>query len=180
MECIILGNGKSLLTAVLPDLPAYGCNYIGKLIQPTYYVCIDASALKHDDLIYPTARDAKIAFLRDFNTCDPKPHPLYSLPNVSLVTKKSYTWKGESTTTGGTTTYLMLKIALSMGFTTVYLYGVDHTTEHFTEDWLPGVKPDLQYREKHYRIAAREYKLAGGKIINRSSPSILDEIFASL
>lgn len=175
---MILGNGKSLLDAVLPDLPSYGCNYIGKLYQPTFFVCIDSSALKHDDLIYPTARDAKIAYLRDFNSCDPKPSPLYDLPNVKLVNKKSYVFNGERTTTGGTTAYLMLKIAFYSGYDTVYLYGMDHTLEHFAEDWFPGVKPDLEYRETHYRIAAREYARAGGKIINRSAPSVLDTIFS--
>lgn len=178
MDCMILGNGPSLKEAILPDLPSYGCNYIGKLFQPTFFVCIDAHVIRNDNLIYPTARDARIAFLRDFNSCDHKPAPLYSLPNVYLVNKRSFVFRGESTTTGGTTTYLMLKIAYYAGYETVHLYGVDHTLEHFTE-YLPGTtKIDFGYREKHYRIAAEMYKKAGRRIINHSAPSILDEIFS--
>lgn len=175
---MVLGNGKSLLDAHLLDIPSFGCNYIGKIYQPTYFVCIDSIALVHDDLIYPTAKNAEIAFLRDFNSQDPKPHPLYDLPNVSLVTRKSYVFKGESTATGGTTTYLMLKIAYYMGFTRVYLYGVDHTTEHFSTDWISGVKPDLDGRIKHYKLAMEMYRKDGREIINRSAPSVLNTIFS--
>ena len=177
MDCIILGNGKSLLDAVLPDLPSYGCNYIGQIFQPTFFVCVDRTVIANDDWIYPTAKNARIAYLRDFNSCDPKPHPLYDLPNVYLVNKKSFVFRGESTTTGSTTTYLMLKIAYYSGYDTVYLYGVDHTLEHFGA-WPPGtLKVDFEYREKHYRIAAEEYRRAGKKIINMSAPSVLDSIF---
>jgi hypothetical protein len=177
MDCMILGNGPSLLTAKLPDLPSSGCNYIGQFYQPTYYVCVDATVIRHDDIIYPTAKNAQIAFLRNFNTCDPQPKPLYDLPNVKLVTKKSYTFPGERTTTGCTTAYLMLKIAYYMDFDAVFLYGVDHTLEHFSTNWYPGNKPCLETRVWHYKLAVQEYKKAHKFIINRSAPSILDDIF---
>lgn len=178
MDCVILGNGPSLLTAQLPDLPTFGCNYIGLLLQPTYYVAIDKTVIANDDLIFPTARDAKIAFLRNFNSQDAHPHPLYDLPNVQLVTRKSHVFKGESTVTGSSSVYLMLKLAYYMDFDTVYLYGVDHTEKHFSDKWIEGVKPCLIAREKHYKIAQAEYTKAGKKIINRSAPSILDSIFS--
>lgn len=175
---MILGNGPSLLTAVLPDLPSYGCNYVGKFYQPTFYCCFDSTVIKNDDMILPTARNAKLAYLRYFNTCDHTPAPLYSLPNVILVTKQSYVFKGESSATGASSVYMMLKIAYYSGFNTVYLYGVDHTLEHFSTDWPKGVLPSLKGREKHYRLAAEMYRKAGKRIVNRSAPSILDTIFS--
>jgi hypothetical protein len=177
MDCMILGNGPSLKMAALPDLPSFGCNYIGQFYQPTFYVCIDHTVIAHDDLIYPTAQAAQIAYLRDFNSCDHKPAPLYALPNVILVNKTSFVFPGESTATGGTSTYLMLKIAFYSGFDCVYLYGVDHSFTHFSDTWPQGVKGQLDGREKHYRIAAEVYRKAGRRIINRSAPSVLDSIF---
>lgn len=179
MDAIILGCGPSLLSAKLPDLPTFGCNFIGNFLQPTYYVCVDLNTLKRPDEITPTARAAKIAYLRDFSSCDPKPRPLYELSNVELIKRKSYVWKKERAVTGGTSVYMMLKIAYFMGFDTVYLYGVDHTLEHFSKDYpVPTQKPsEMEYREWHYRLAAEEYKKAGKQIVNRSSPSVLDEIF---
>lgn len=178
MECIILGNGPSLLSAVLPPLPVYGCNYIGKLLQPDFYCAFDRTVIAHDDLIYPTAKAAKVAYLRDFNSCDHKPAPLYALPHAVLVNKKSFVFQGESSPTGSSTLYMMLKIAFFSGFRRVYLYGVDHTTSHFSTDWPAGVQPSLDGRIKHYQIAASEYARVGGVIINRSAPSILDTIFS--
>jgi hypothetical protein len=177
MDCMILGNGPSLLTASLPDLPSYGCNYIGKFYQPTYYCCFDSTVIRNDDLIFPTAQAARIAYLRFFNTCDHTPAPLYALPHVVLVTRQSYVIPGESSPTGASSVYMMLKIAFH-AFDTVYLYGVDHTTEHFSSDWPKGVLPSLNGREKHYRLVADLYRKAGKRIINRSAPSILDTIFS--
>jgi hypothetical protein len=179
MDCMILGSGPSLKYALLPDLPSFGCNFIGLLpYQPTYYVCVDLLTLAHPDIITPFARSAKIAFLRDFSSCDPKPRPLYELPNVFLIKRKTFTLKWERAVTGGTAVYMMLKIAYWMGFDTVYLYGVDHTTGHFSPDYPQGKKNEFEYWEYHYRLAAEEYKRAGKRIINMSPPSVLNSIFA--
>lgn len=178
-DALILGNGPSLKDAVLPDLPSFGCNFIGLLMQPTYYVCVDLNTLSFPDMITETARRAKIAYLRSFSTADPTPRPLYELDNVVLVTRKTYVWKHERAVTGGTSTYMMLKIAFK-DFDRVFLYGVDHTVSgHFTDKYplLKYTPRELTYREYHYRIAAEEYKKAGKQIINCSPPSALDEIF---
>lgn len=176
--CIILGSGPSLKDAphsFLNSLPTFGCNHIGLFHVPLYYICVDKRAIL-DPRIYDTAKWAHIAFLRAYFPDDPRP-PVYDLPNVRLVTRHDYVFSGEHTHTGGTAVYLMLKIAYYMGFETVFLVGVDHTLDHFTDDYPPGVRSSMENRERHYRLAAKTYKGAGRKIINLSAPSVLDEIF---
>lgn len=179
-ECIVIGNGPSLNSVsrlFLDSLPTYGCNFIGLMYCPTFYVCVDKNALERPEMIYETVALADVAYLRHYFGTDPRPDMLYNLPNVEIVTRKDYALRWERSHTGGTTTYLMLKIALEKGYDRVYLVGVDHTVEHFAPDYPAFKLSGWEYREWHYRLVAEAYKKAGKQIINLSAPSALDMIF---
>lgn len=181
-ECLILGNGKSLLElpeSMLNTYPSFGVNYC--LWQPNFYVCVDHDILtNHYDDIYGFALDADFAFLpvKEKGTS-----PLYDLDNVCLITKDKSAFKDERFFSGMTVTYVCLKMAYYLGFETVHLYGVDHspTWDHYRSDYPPGdvarrsaLMAEMEYS---YRLAAKVYKAAGRRIINHSHKSALDSIF---
>jgi hypothetical protein len=177
-QCIILGNGPSLLTFpgyMLDSMPTYGGNYIGRIYQPTYYICIDRFVILEPEIV-ETARNAKIAYLRDYDYGDIRPYELYNLPNIEQVSRDDYVWPGENHHSGCTLVYMALKIAFSH-FDIVYLVGVDHTSGHFYQGGRDRHTDIMAVREEHYRIARREYDRAGKRIINLSPPSALDSIF---
>ena len=177
-QCIVLGNGPSLLTFpgyMLDSMPTYGGNYIGRIHQPTYYVCIDRFVILEPEIV-ETARNAKIAYLRNYDAQDIQPPELYSLPNVEWVSREDYVFLGENHHTGCSLVYMALKIAFKY-FDTVYLVGVDHTVGHFYQGGRDRHPDIMSVREEHYRIARREYDRAGKRIVNLSPPSALDSIF---
>lgn len=181
-ECLILGNGKSLLDVpefMLNTYPSFGVNYC--LYQPNFYVCVDHEILtKHYDQIYGFVFNADFAFLPEKNKGSSL---LYDLPQVCLVRKDNRLFAEERFFSGMTVTYVCLKLAYYMGYETVHLYGVDHspTWEHYTPTYPGGdmknraaLMEEMQY---HYSLAAKVYNRAGRRIINHSYPSNLDAIF---
>lgn len=181
-ECLILGNGKSLLElpeSMLNTYPSFGVNYC--LYQPNFYVCIDHDILtNHYDDIYGFVVNAVFAFLpaKEKGTS-----PLYDLPRVCTVKKDTHNFKAERFFSGMTVTYVCLKLAYYMGFETVHLYGVDHspTWDHYRKDYPEGDMTNraalMAEMEYSYGLAARVYNSAGKRIINHSYPSKLDAIF---
>jgi len=183
---VVMGNGKSLLDMPAHPHDTFGTNYI-KLagIQPTYYVCVDSRILLSDaEEIYETAKNAKIAFLSDrHGNENENTKKLYALPNVQLVHKDKKEFAESVTMTGGTATYVALKMAFYLGYDTVYLYGVDHNVEwdHFSDSYPREAPRALGARMNnmlaHYKLANDVYKKHGRRIINFSKPSELDKIF---
>lgn len=181
-ECLILGNGKSLLDVpefMLNTYPSFGVNYC--LYQPNFYVCVDHDILtNHWNEIYTFAKDADFAFL---SAKEKGTSPLYELPQARLITKDKTAFREERFFSGMTVTYVALKLAYYFGFETVHLYGVDHspTWDHYYPGYPSGnvdrraaLMAEMEYS---YRLAAKVYKAAGRRIINHSYPSKLDEIF---
>lgn len=181
-ECLILGNGKSLLElpeSMLNTYPSFGVNYC--LYQPNFYVCVDHDVLtKHWFDIYDFVRNADFAFLPEK---DKGTSPLYELPRVCTVTNDRRHFAKERYSSGMTVTYVCLKLAYYMGFEIVHLYGVDHSPawDHYRADYPPG---DAARRDKlmaemeySYTLAQNVYSNAGRRIINHSYPSALDAIF---
>jgi len=181
-ECLILGNGKSLLDVpefMLNTYPSFGVNYC--LYQPNFYVCVDHDVLtNHWQDIYEYVQNADFAFLpaKEKGTS-----PLYDLPQTCLVIGDKRAFKEERFFSGMTVTYVCLKLAYYMGFETVHLYGVDHSMDwaHYRDNYPAGdvirrggLMAEMEY---HYRLAAKVYNKAGRKIINHSLPSNLDAIF---
>jgi len=181
-ECLILGNGKSLLDVpefMLRTYPSFGVNYC--FYQPTFYVCVDHEILtEHSEDIYYFARNADFAFLAAKEKGTSR---LYELPNVRLIAGDKSVFAKEHFFSGMTVTYVCLKLAYYFGFETVHLWGVDHspTWEHYRGDY-PQDKVDSREQRMaemiyHYQLAAKVYNKAGRKIINHSYPSKLDAIF---
>ena len=181
-ECLILGNGKSLMDVpdiMLDTYPSFGVNYC--LYQPNFYVCVDHDILtNHSDEIYRFARDADFAFLADKEKGTSR---LYKLPRACLVTNDNADFKAERYFSGMTVVYVALKMAYYLGFETVHLWGVDHspTWDHYRKDYPAGdvarraaLMAEMEY---HYALAAKVYNHAGRRIINHSHPSNLDAIF---
>lgn len=181
-ECLILGNGKSLLEVpdfMLKTYPSFGVNYC--MYQPNFYVCVDHEILtKHAAEIYQFAHDADFVFLP---VKEKGSSILYDLPHACLIDKDRSTFRDEHYMSGLTVTYVALKMAYYLGFQTVHLWGVDHspTWEHYRGDYPPASNPRreplMEEMEYHYQLAAKVYNKAGRRIINHSFPSKLDTIF---
>ena len=181
-ECLILGNGKSLVDVpefMLNTYPSFGVNYC--LFQPNFYVCVDHDILtNHFNDIYGFVLNSDFAFLPEKNKGSSL---LYDMPQVCLVRKDTHNFSAERYFSGMTVTYVALKLAYYLGFETVHLYGVDFSKEwdHFRTDYPPPTNPareplmaEMFY---HFSLAAKVYQSAGRRIINHSYPSKLDEIF---
>lgn len=180
---LILGCGRSLNELpreLLEIYPSYGGNYIGLSgIQPTYFVCVDYRVLQDYDGIRDTACNAKIAYLGQVL---PITSPIYSFPNVVLLSRDLKDFKEEQSFAGGTVAYPMLKLAYYEGFDEVHLWGMDfdQNWQHFSDDYPIFGHPDRKIDAMlyHFQLANRVYQDAGKRIINYSYPSILDAIFS--
>lgn len=196
---IVIGNGPSLALhsdEILSRYPSFGSNRIWRKFEPTYYVCSDPlDCNKNMDYIGqregPKFVNAKFAGLLGayplefvYSSRDPEWNKFTPDP-----TKRMYD--------GCTVTYVSLELAYWMGFTTVYLVGVDHRYEwegprlqtiivgdgdkdpnHFIPDYhLPGEMwqpPNLARMEQSYLYARAAYEADGRTIINATIQSSLD------
>jgi len=183
---ILMGNGDSLATIpeeLLMKYPSFGVNLIPmKPFQPTYFSCIGTKYLTgFASAMYNTAANADIAFISTFHIEDDIPdlQELYSLENIQLIDNDTVAFPGEYFMSGGTVTFVNLKIAYFMGFETVILVGCDHNPDwtHFYGNHLntPPPKNDFDIMTYHYFVASEVYKEAGKRIVNLSLPSRLDE-----
>jgi len=183
---IVIGNGLSLNDVpreLLEKYPSFGTNHIYLMrFQPTYYVCVDTRVLENwAKEIHNTVARAEIAFLSDefFGSPAKSTRLLYELPNAYLCNKNTVRFPGEYWWTGGTSTYVSLKIAFGMGFRVVLMVGCDRDDGwvHFSNEYPGGVTP-MSYRKDqayHLGIARLVYDDAGRRIVNLSPPSDLDE-----
>ncbi len=186
---IVIGNGKSLNDVpkeLLKKYPSFGTNHIYLVpFQPKYYVCVDETILMgFPKEIRATVAQADIAFLHGDLSGDPnrETRKLFELPSVYRYDEYTIRVPGESWASGGTVTYVALKMAFGMGFSTVILVGCDRDKEwsHFSDDYpaLGGRSAYcLRTQEHHFGLIGKVYKDAGRRIINLSPPSELDEFF---
>jgi hypothetical protein len=185
---IIVGNGDSLLTVpeeFLLRYPSFGANLIPmKPFQPTYFSCINKKYItKFAAEMYDTAANADMSFISDYHikSNGPGSQKLYALDNVQLLGGDTIAFPGEFFMSGGTVTYVNLKIAYFMGFETVLLVGVDHNPDwtHFYGNHLntPPSKRKFFEMTHHHFVASEVYKNAGRRVVNLSPPSALDEFF---
>ena len=186
---LAIGNGPSLNEVpkkLLQKFPTFGVNYIYLLpFQPKYYVCIDTPILtNHSDKIFNVASQSEISFISSYHFTDQIAdlQRLYSLQNVILIGRTTYSLPGEQFMSGWTSVYVALKVAFQMGFARMLLVGVDHSQDwdHFSDDYPLGNRMDERRfvgQRKHFQIAQDTYSADGREIINLSPPSKLDSIF---
>lgn len=200
MKCVIIGNGPSIkdvdLSAI--DLPTFGTNAIYLKHTPTFYVI-------EDRLVAEDRADEINALNTDKYAGRHLSHLLTGCTWLTQVMDNPYPempkfTDGETFYTGGTVTYLCLQLAYMMGYTEVYLLGVDHdyTVEnvqklsangdvllstgddlnHFDKSYFGKGKrfhdPRPERMERAYEMAKLVYENDGGKIYNASDTGLLD------
>ena len=195
---VLVGNGPSLDRTPLEELSrkyvTFGQNHIYKKpFTPTYYAYADFDIKSY--LPFPEGFAPKEKFVRaEVSHLVPGSYPIY--PIVMPVNFFS-TDISNFVVFGGSTTYILLQIALFMGVKTVLLVGVDHYYPvagdgkpgvHFTAGdtdpdhfaggyYVPGKKytrPSLDVVKEYFRTADGAYKNAGSRIYNCTPDTHLD------
>lgn len=198
-RCFIMGNGPSLGNmdlSKLSDEITFGLNRIYLLFDklpfiPTYYVSIN------DLVLEQFAHEISVLKMQKFINWNCKSFYNFSDPSVAFIrisialgdkfnrqiTRPFYS--------GGTVTYVAIQLAFIMGFSEIYLIGVDHSfadkgtpnkietrvsdvdENHFAPDYFPkGVKwqlPDLLRSEIAYGIARGEIEKGGRHILDATA-----------
>lgn len=190
-RCFIIGNGPSLRPEDLEKIKknkdiSFGCNGIHKIYnrttwRPDYYFYGDLEAFSKDKFLddnqlfflsdlfeeYVEKKDNILFFHHQTNTND---------DNVSNFSKDIC----EGVFGGRTVTYMMLQFAVYMGFSEIYLLGVDFSwgenggNTHFCEGYVDKeyekkIKQNIIHKEfliKNYRVARDETEKIGVNIYN--------------
>ncbi len=143
-RCFIIGNGPSLTAADLDHLKneyTFASNRIFKIYgetewRPTFYACQDGTVLESIQEELPsTIRQSELAFIaisqykKCKNITKEMPNilwiPLRYVPPKKNIYKFSENIEKE-VIEGLTVTYSCMQLAVYMGFTKIYLLGVDH------------------------------------------------------
>ncbi len=193
---LVIGNGPSLNEIPLDFLgkyPSFGTNCIYLLdgFTPNYYAAVNPLVIEQFNWYINRVKAEKFItarFVRDGMITDA--HELYSSPIPSFSREPE-----KGIYEGYTVTYVSLKLAHFMGFTTVLLVGCDHKYEfkglpnalaqaegddvnHFHPDYFAdGMlwhNPDLVQSERAYRIARTVFDVDGRSIVNLTPGSDLD------
>lgn len=187
-SCLVLGNGPSLKdvpNAYLKKHTTFGTNRIYLKFIPDYYVCVNELVI--DQFKEEIDALACTKFIRE-RTRVTKAQQLH-LVETEMFSFAPTKWLYD----GHNVTFVCLELAFFMGFTTVYLLGVDHRYEfkgqpnevlymkdgdpnHFSSDYFKGAKwqaPDLAVSEEAYIMAKEAYESNGRRIINMTPGSAL-------
>jgi hypothetical protein len=195
-RCFIIGNGPSLNRmdlSLLKDCTCFGLNKIYMIFERAglkidYHVAVNPLVIQQgaDDfakigcpsfLAYHASRGVVDDFA-DANylmTSSYRPAPYTFTPDITFPLHEGYT-----------VTYVAMQIAFYMGFSEVYLIGVDHNfsvsgqpnekqvlggedVNHFDPDYFKGQEwhlPDLEASELSYSMARFFYNRAQRKIFD--------------
>jgi hypothetical protein len=213
-SCIIMGNGPSLKDCpneLIKKLPSFGTNGIFLKVVPDFYVTISKDFYKnHFEAICGLENCEKFIAntLPDLLTGAPNEHLLechwnrygscfgWNYPVPLRFSRKA----DRVVYLGGTVLFICLQLAYWMGFSTVYLLGVDHkfgfprseavyggrrlVTEgedslHFDPNYsMPGYTPhcDMIAAERSFELALGAFNRDSRKIINLTPGTGLDVI----
>lgn len=198
-RCFVIGNGPSLRKEDLDMIDRYGdvtfaANRIFKMFsetawRPTYYAVCDTTLFKNskediellsgDKFIPLDIYDKYVTNRKAFHVFSRVPFSYFNFPpRFSCRLDKRF---GE----GGTITYHLLQLAVSMGFKKIYLLGIDFNfsrgigpdgkyfedktlkQDHFKNDTTPiDTMPNLQMNLQAYQSAENFAKKHGVKIYN--------------
>lgn len=192
-RCFVIGNGPSLRAEDLDVIYAnkeisFGFNRISRIFdrtmwRPTYYMIDDFNAYKNDYLQYADM-DGKNMFVREFYNLgefpDLKKANRYHSTFQKLVDRKPDFSNDISRTVywGATVTYSALQVAVYMGFSKIYLLGMDFNYQdrkiggagtHFSKEYEKGILFEVNYKREQELayLSAREYTEKNGiKIYN--------------
>jgi len=196
--CIVIGNGPTLRdvpAGFLDKYPTFGTNRIYLLdgFEPCYYVAVNSLVLTQfgDDIARLMSGSVKFVAER-FAKDIPDAVPVRRSP-VESFSFDPRTGMYE----GWTVTYVCLQLAYFMGFTRVYLVGLDHRykvpagtsggiqligtgpdVNHFSNGYFAAAtlwhSPDLAKSARAYDIARKVYQADRREIINLTPGSALD------
>lgn len=205
-SCFVVGNGPSLTIDDLKRINPYdsfAANGIWGVFQecdwrPTYYFLGDPRYARYiDNNIRIPIESAEASFfiythLKQYHPC------VFEYPNVYFyfqpyrtiyhriydkITFKRYPKYSRDITkmipTAGTITYEMLQVALYMGYSNIYLLGIDHTYqkgEHFRScHGTKGKPPENLIRwERAYETIKRQAKKRGINVYNATRGGMLE------
>jgi hypothetical protein len=185
--CVILGNGPSLNSVDLHNLPykTFGSNrvYLSGY-HPDYYACVNPLVLQQYGEEIKAVQSTKFLNaewaekLGGVVIDTSLGAPMFAAPDGPI-------WEGH------TVTYVLLQLAYFMGFKRAILLGVDHDfgrdnrrpnlemvaagpdKNHFHPDYFSGGArwnaPDLARSELAYTLAKRAWEADGRVIVNASS-----------
>ena len=188
-KCFIIGNGPSLKDVsneTLSKIPSFGSNGILLRFEPTYYVAVNPLAIDRFLPLIETAKCQK--FLTHSDALCPHmllrsmPTPLFSYDPLKFVYE------------GYTVTFVCLQLAFALGFTDVFLVGVDHRyafvgapnephilvgadCNHFDPTYFSGCwwnNPDLEASKEAYELARIAFENDGRHITNLTKDSALE------
>lgn len=182
-RCFIIGNGPSLNSSDLDKIykggyVSFGMNRIYKIYEktmwrPDYYLIDDFNAYKNDYLQW-ISMDNENMFVREY-------YNLAGLPDLKKANRYHSTFQNltikrpnfteDITKTiywGATVAYSAMQIAAYMGFSEVYLLGMDFNYEdrkkggqgvHFSEEYEKGIMFEVNYKREHELayLSAKEY-----------------------
>lgn len=194
--CLVIGNGPSLAlrsNEFLARWPSFGSNRVWRKFEPTYYVCTDPLDVEKN-MDYILSRSGP-KFIQSTFGIDYSLEIIYRSKDPGWATFTPNPTKPMYD--GCTVTFVCLELAYWMGFTTVYLVGVNHDytwegprlqtitvgedykdPNHFIPDYhQPGElwqPPNLKRMEHGYRLARDAYKKDKRKIINLTIDTKLD------
>ena len=213
-SCFVLGNGPSLSyfsNEMIYKLPSFGTNGIFLRLIPSFYVTISSNFYtNHLHAIRSLSGCHKFIgdTLPNLHTGTENEHILHchwnqygSFKRWNYPVPLRFSHRADRVIhLGGTVLFVCLQLAYWLGFSTVYLLGVDHQfgfprseakyggrrlrTDaedklHFDPRYtLPGYTPhcDMIAIERSFELALSEFKKDGRKILNLSSVSGLDVI----
>lgn len=196
-RCFIIGNGPSLCVSDLEKLKdfkeiCFGSNRIYRIYEqtkwrPAYYVAIDTMGMKKPDMDFLHQHADASFFIADYYYADIDKienatgfrmiNRIYS-NNENIYFSNDIT---EGVASGRTVTYAMLQLACYMGFTEIYLLGVDFSwgedgrDTHFCKDYSNADEDKIQRTqairnkaeiERAYRSAQNYAKQHNIKIYN--------------
>lgn len=210
-RCFVIGNGPSLTTDDLEALAGevtFGSNRIYALFgktswRPTYYVAVDREFIAQEAASIP-----EMGLAEAFVNLTPASSALRDTPRVTMLNKRPRYYSVHKYTTdnifysrepwrcvaeGYTVTYTCLQLALYMGFSDIYLIGMDHTYTHWVDgegrlhvqegvedhcyDDPVGALINPQYKEGvefAYRVARYHAEDRGVRIVNATRGGALE------
>lgn len=192
-DCFLIGNGPSLNKMdlkVLNDYYTIGLNKIFLLFERTglninYHVCVNRFVIEQCTQDFLKMDFPSFISYKNRNALLEKSKNVFFLGDVHSA------WKFfEDITTGisqgSTVTFTAMQIAFYMGFSRIFLIGVDHSfahkgtphkvetmqgedTSHFDPDYFKGLKwqlPDLEGSERAYRMAKIHFENDNRRIMD--------------
>lgn len=180
-RCFIIGNGPSLKSEDLEKIRgeyAFAANRIHLLYdktgwRPTFYMCQDKHMLQSEQETIASFTENVFIGFNSMITYG------ISLANATayLLDDRAYLWRmknmpfsddcANSVIDASTVTYSSMQLAIYMGFTEIYLLGVDHKYAHTLDKnkritYDPTVK---QYFDDAYRNAYTKFEKEKGTIL---------------